>query len=165
MKIYDKTCKRCKKQYKHKNRESQYCGQQCARRAVSSRWDTRCTRQHVCKLSDCGKHFKTMDKSKLYCSELCSNIAFTMSRKNTEAKRRYDVQVGYKPSMSMYLWNYDTCLICGSKQDIELGHNTPVSRGGETSLKNCFPVCAECNRGKGGMHTKTWEEWVTNKEV
>lgn len=40
------------------------------------------------------------------------------------------------------------CFICKAKEDIELDHVVPVSRGGRHSVGNLQPLCRKCNRRK-----------------
>ena len=35
----------------------------------------------------------------------------------------------------------------------EVGHNIPVSRGGETNIDNLRPICSSCNKSMGNRYT------------
>lgn len=35
----------------------------------------------------------------------------------------------------------------------EVGHNIPVSRGGDTNIDNLRPICTGCNRSMGNRYT------------
>jgi hypothetical protein len=49
-----------------------------------------------------------------------------------------------------------TCAHCGSADDLEIDHKTPISRGGSCEIENLQALCRPCNRSKG---RKTMEEW------
>ena len=38
-----------------------------------------------------------------------------------------------------------------------VGHNKPESKGGDTSIENLRPICADCNLGMGNKYSI--EEW------
>lgn len=42
----------------------------------------------------------------------------------------------------------NTCLKCGSAQDIQKDHVIPISRGGSDSIENLQPLCGFCNASK-----------------
>lgn len=60
------------------------------------------------------------------------------------------------------------CEFCGTKENLTLAHDIPVSAGGSTTLGNVFCPCVSCN---SRMHTRTraevlplvesglWNEW------
>jgi len=52
------------------------------------------------------------------------------------------------------------CVYCGSKDNIEIDHVLPLSRGGRNSIGNMQPLCMTCNRSKGN---KTMMEWRLRK--
>lgn len=57
----------------------------------------------------------------------------------------------------------DKCCRCGSTDDLELEHITPISAGGTNFIENLTTMCADCNRGPGGKHTlgpHRWAEFV-----
>lgn len=41
------------------------------------------------------------------------------------------------------------CQVCGSKEDLELDHEIPWSRGGATTYENLRVLCDKCNHEKG----------------
>lgn len=49
------------------------------------------------------------------------------------------------------VWRRDSgqCVRCGSKQNLQLDHIIPVSRGGATSVANLQLLCQSCNGSKG----------------
>ena len=49
-----------------------------------------------------------------------------------------------------------TCAYCGGDFD-SIEHYLPISRGGETSAKNCLPACHICNFKKGNRPPETLE--------
>jgi 5-methylcytosine-specific restriction endonuclease McrA len=55
----------------------------------------------------------------------------------------------------------DKCVRCGSTENLELEHITPISQGGSNHIENLTTMCAECNHGVGGKHTKGPHDWAT----
>ena len=43
----------------------------------------------------------------------------------------------------------DSCLCCGSGDDLQIDHIVPVSMGGENNIDNLQPLCKGCNIKKG----------------
>lgn len=41
------------------------------------------------------------------------------------------------------------CKKCGSKENLQVDHIIPVSKGGNDEMDNLQPLCADCNREKG----------------
>jgi 5-methylcytosine-specific restriction endonuclease McrA len=54
----------------------------------------------------------------------------------------------------------EICQNCNSKENLELDHKKPVSRGGGNNLDNLQILCRDCNAEKSA---KTMEEWKENK--
>ena len=52
------------------------------------------------------------------------------------------------------VWRRDErkCVECGSKEDLELDHIKPVSRGGKSTYRNLQLLCESCNRSKGSKY-------------
>lgn len=40
------------------------------------------------------------------------------------------------------------CLSCGNKNDLQVDHIIPVSKGGTSHISNLQPLCGKCNREK-----------------
>lgn len=77
---------------------------------------------------------------------------------NTPAKRRRDAQV-YGPE---YRRNREAakrrdsgrCVLCGSRNEVQVDHVIPVTKGGTHALSNLRCLCGNCHRrktaGEGG---------------
>lgn len=52
------------------------------------------------------------------------------------------------------------CVYCGSTDDLEKDHATPVSRGGDDSIGNVVPSCGPCNMSKGD---RTMAEFIVDR--
>jgi hypothetical protein len=62
------------------------------------------------------------------------------------------------------------CFCCGdkirkSKTHVEYGHIVPSCVGGSYTMDNIRPVCINCNRGKGGMHTMNMYEFIIRNNM
>lgn len=82
--------------------------------------------------------------------------------KNNNHKRR---QLEFKGSgITNQQWNellreYNfRCAYCGIQTNMTIDHVIPLSKGGEHSIENIVPSCAECNSHK---HTKL--NWIPKK--
>lgn len=51
---------------------------------------------------------------------------------------------------------FDCCVYCGSKERLTLDHVIPISKGGETSIKNLVVACQRCNTSKGDKNVLDW---------
>ena len=49
------------------------------------------------------------------------------------------------------------CVICGVRNEIEVDHIVPISRGGRHDIDNLQPLCKYHNRDKG---TRTMKEYL-----
>ena len=52
------------------------------------------------------------------------------------------------------------CNYCGSRDDIQIDHVMPLSRGGLHNRSNVVPACGDCNNSK---NASTVEEWLARK--
>lgn len=51
------------------------------------------------------------------------------------------------------------CFYCGGKQNIQVDHILPVSRGGRHSIGNLISACKPCNMSKGSKTNMEWVIW------
>lgn len=91
-----------------------------------------------------------------YQREYFKTPAGKAARKRVSAKRRAAPCNGTIKHFKLA----DRCVRCGSTEELELEHITPVSQGGSNHIENLTTMCAECNRGVGGKHTKGAHEWA-----
>jgi 5-methylcytosine-specific restriction endonuclease McrA len=69
-----------------------------------------------------------------------------------QQKRR----TGGKMDCRYVLWiRTQTCVDCGSREKIEVGHIIPVCEGGDNSNDNLIPQCRPCNRRLSGRRHKS----------
>lgn len=50
----------------------------------------------------------------------------------------------------------EPCRGCGTRNDLQIDHNIPTSRGGQTSVGNTQRMCRECNASKGTLPFTVW---------
>ena len=58
-----------------------------------------------------------------------------------------------------------TCESCGSKQNLEVDHIIPVSRGGTSDRENLQALCRSCNRRKHNQVPTSAEHVATQKRI
>lgn len=57
----------------------------------------------------------------------------------------------------------NSCIYCGSKENITIEHRKPVSLGGNNSFGNLAPACLSCNSGKRNKTEEEYKEWRRNR--
>jgi 5-methylcytosine-specific restriction endonuclease McrA len=88
---------------------------------------------------------------------LKNNVEKVYLKNQKRRKLIYEnLQFDIKPSFVKKLYE-SPCVVCGSKNQIEMDHIIPVSRGGTNSEGNLQPLCKKCNLSKG---SKTMTEWL-----
>lgn len=50
-----------------------------------------------------------------------------------------------------------SCYYCDSKENIQIDHVIPISRGGRHSIGNIVPACMKCNVSKGNKYLFEWK--------
>jgi len=48
-----------------------------------------------------------------------------------------------------------TCKTCGKREDLEIDHIRPVTKGGKDNIENLQTLCKRCNVKKGNKYVKT----------
>lgn len=64
------------------------------------------------------------------------------------------VQIVYKNKVpfsrkNIFVRDQYTCQYCGAKENLNIDHIVPSSKGGKTCFENCMTSCVECNTKKG----------------
>lgn len=69
---------------------------------------------------------------------------------NKKFKRRIASNYIRNPLIREYVFNRDSykCVLCGSKEFLQVDHIISVYRGGENTLGNLQTLCRSCNAGK-----------------
>lgn len=103
------------------------------------------------------KYIDDSDSMRLYQSEWRSkNKTKTVLNKQIRRVRIKSGGVFYVSEKEIAKLYSTPCLSCGSKNNIEIDHVIPVSRGGTNSVGNLVALCRPCNRSKGN---RTYMEW------
>jgi hypothetical protein len=71
----------------------------------------------------------------------------------SEAKRRWREDIKKH-------WN-NSCVYCGSSENLTLDHVKPKTRGGRDEARNLVCACQTCNHQKGSQHWLAW--WVSQE--
>ena len=77
--------------------------------------------------------------------------SYRLIQSNSEAKRTALMKKNgaYKvTSKDLTRMKQQPCAFCGSTQDIQIDHVTPIAKGGVHGIGNLQPLCAKCNRSK-----------------
>lgn len=76
------------------------------------------------------------------------------------SQKRYAKQKGVEQKLvtkSDYKKMYNqSCIYCGSKNQIEVDHIQPIQRNGRHSIGNLAPACLRCNRSKSDLFVMEW---------
>lgn len=59
--------------------------------------------------------------------------------------------------LAVYKKDGNSCVYCGSKDDLTIDHNLPQSRGGSNDISNLLTACRACNAGKRDL---THDEYI-----
>jgi 5-methylcytosine-specific restriction endonuclease McrA len=74
-------------------------------------------------------------------------------KRRARLKNAKTFKITAKESKKLYS---SPCLFCGSREQINLDHIIPISRGGSHGIGNLQPLCENCNSTK---YNKTIMEW------
>ena len=76
---------------------------------------------------------------------------------DTPRSLMYDL-LTFRSGDAKRMWRYliklrdnNTCVYCGSTEQLTIDHIRPRCRGGETSATNCVTACLTCNQAKGSL--------------
>jgi len=59
----------------------------------------------------------------------------------------------------------NTCIYCGSTEDLHADHRVSVVRGGSNALENIVTACGPCNLSKGPKTVECWLQSLGAKKV
>jgi hypothetical protein len=83
--------------------------------------------------------------------------AYDKQQKSERAKRQY---ISAKVSRLVLERDGNNCLLCGSQNDLRVGHIKPVSRGGSSDPENLQTLCASCNKDTRSSSTDFRKPYV-----
>lgn len=72
-----------------------------------------------------------------------------LTRGNLQAPKKSYIRQHTKLKWKVFARDNYTCQRCGIREDLEVDHIRPVSKGGRDSLKNLQTLCKRCNVKKG----------------
>jgi 5-methylcytosine-specific restriction endonuclease McrA len=81
-----------------------------------------------------------------------SRIKALQKRRLLEKSSTYQIPV--KAIMKL---QKNACFYCGAKENIEIDHIVPISKGGRNSEGNLISACVACNRSKGAKFLMEWK--------
>lgn len=85
--------------------------------------------------------------------------------KERERTQRYRERGGGKipPEIRNAVFERDgfACVYCGSEDHLHCDHDTPVSRGGESTMENLVTACRVCNARKKDRDRKAYERQLS----
>lgn len=58
-------------------------------------------------------------------------------------------KVSNKMRFAVFARDYERCVKCGSRRNLEVDHIYPISKGGKTEMSNLQTLCHRCNVKKG----------------
>lgn len=82
-------------------------------------------------------------------------------KKNNKYKRREVINTSTLTSLDLLTWTNEqikVCSYCGiaCKDDYQIDHIEPLSKGGKHELDNLTIACPKCNREKSDTHLILW---------
>lgn len=110
-----------------------------------------------CADSECGTVFEPLSRQARFCSEhrhrghrprKYPSLADrpSVKRKNQEANRRYGSPEYKRARRQALERDGHSCVRCGSKEDLQAHHRTPVLQGGGHTVENLETLCRSCHR-------------------
>lgn len=75
--------------------------------------------------------------------------AYDKQQKKDRSKRGY---ISNKVRQAVLQRDGNKCLLCGSKDNLTIGHIMPISRGGNSDIENLQTLCSSCSRS---VHTSS----------
>jgi 5-methylcytosine-specific restriction endonuclease McrA len=102
------------------------------------------------------KHHETVRKWK----ETHPDRLRTIRRRGNHVRREQLKQNGaflIRIKETEKLYN-SSCFYCGSRENIQLDHIVPISRGGRHSVGNMLPACSDCNHSKYNRFIMEWKK-------
>lgn len=81
-------------------------------------------------------------------------------QRNSERKARnrgnHTVNLKHGEIVKRFTAFDNSCCYCGSRQNIQVEHFIPRSKGGPHSIGNLLPACADCNKNKRASNPEDW---------
>lgn len=155
------TCADCKVEFVKPTAGGKYCSNQCrvaaGNRAQAERLAALKAAEPSRRCAWCACEFQRSygDKRQRYCSERCETARQNRARSGSTHRRRatrFGVQFEAVDRIKVFTrdrWRCQLCLRRVTKDDAELDHIVPMSKGGPHTYANTQCACKQCNRAKG----------------
>ena len=88
-----------------------------------------------------------------YCGKIFERNIFCSASCKVRYYRKTGLHIQVVGQIRWEVWKRDdfTCKICGGKDNLQVDHIVPQSKGGKSELNNLQTLCADCNKRKNNM--------------
>lgn len=163
--LLEKKCFACEKSFSSVWTKQKFCSGECCKMAQNTSRRTffkKEARKHWIEkeCTVCKKMFLPSIRNKKrsrYCSPKCLHfICSKVSWHNRRAKRLYGLETKITSQDWLEVLERDKwkCQKCGARENIEMDHIQPLSRGGQNLKANLRVLCKSCNRKNGTTFKK-----------
>lgn len=128
------TANRSRKKWADDNRET-------LRLAARKNWQ----RKRICR--QCHKEFGAIHANQFLCSFSCKKDLFYSTPWLIEGKRVRG-RKSFKAARAQLLASQQSCLACGTTEQLTADHIKPLSAGGSHDIENLQVLCRRCNAKK-----------------